>query len=128
MGMRVFEHGVEVAVNKHLHSASHFVKRHKRRIYLDRITDRTDDRNVIRVIGKSNGWFHGISKCIGYVPTDIADKLVRANMEDKVKVRLQMISIDGKQSINIRFDILGPKDDYVKYSSMRSNSPHNFLQ
>ena len=118
MGMRVFEHSVDVAVNKRVHAARNFAKRHKRRIYLSRVPGHTVDKREIRIIGKSKGWFFEKSKCIGYVPSDIADKLLHANLDDKVKLRLHMISINGKHSINVRFDIFGPKDDYEKYTSI----------
>ena len=120
IGMRVFEHGVDVTkVNGRYHAARGFVKRHKRRIYLDRTTDNNDVPSAIRVIGKSKGWFFERSKCIGYLPADIADKLIRTNLEDKVKARIQTILIDDKHTLNIRFDIFGPMDDYEKYSSIR---------
>jgi hypothetical protein len=116
IGMRVFEHGIEVAVKKRFHAARNFAKRHNRRIYLSRATVHADDPGAIRVIGKSKGWFFEKTGCIGYVPSDVADKLLRTNLEHKVKVRLQMISIDDKHSIKIRFDILGPRDDFEKYN------------
>jgi hypothetical protein len=116
--MQIFEHGVEVAgVNNRLHDARKFVKRSRRRIYLERVPDNKHDSNSIRVIGKSKGWFFEKNKCIGYVPTDIAEKLVLAEMEDKVTARLQLVSIEDRNSIGIRFDILGPKDYYKKYCS-----------
>jgi hypothetical protein len=118
VGMRVFEDSVQVAVNNRLKAARNFAKRHRRRIYLNRATDHADDPGAIRVIGKSKGWIFEKNECIGYVPTDIAYKLVHTDMEDKVKVRLYMILIDGKDSIKIHFDIFGPKDDYGKYSSI----------
>lgn len=118
MGMRVFEHSVDVAVNKRTRAARNFAKRHKRRIYLSRVPDHTVDARAIRVIGKSKGWFLEKSKCIGYVPSDIADKLLHTNMGNKVKLRLHMISVDDKRSVSVRFDIFGPKDDYEKYSSV----------
>jgi hypothetical protein len=119
MGMLVFEHSVDVTeVNERHHAARKFVKRHKRRIYLDRITDQKNVPSAIRVIGKSKGWFFERSKCIGYLPADIADKLIRTNLGNKVKVQIHMILIDDKATLNIRFDIFGPKDDYEKYSSI----------
>ena len=117
-GMRVFEHGIDVAVNKHVRAARNFAKRHKRRIYLSRVTSDTGDMHEIRVIGKSKGRFFEKSECIGCVPPDIADKLLRTKMDDKMKVLLDMISIDDKHSITIRFDMFGPKDDLEKYSSI----------
>ncbi len=119
MGMRVFEHNVNVTEgNECYRAARKFVKRHKRRIYLDRITDNKDVPSAIRVIGKSRGWLFERSKCIGYLPANIADKLIRTNLEDKVKAQLQTILIDNKHTLKIRFDIFGPKDDYEKYSSI----------
>ena len=115
-GMEVFEYGVEVAgVSKRAHQALKFAKRNKRRIYLERVPDDRRAQNTIRVIGKSRGWFLERRKCIGYVPADIARRLVLNGMEDKVKTRLQLVSIDDKKSIEIRFDILGSKDNYDKY-------------
>jgi len=116
--MEVFEHGVEVAgVSERSHNARKFAKRNKRKIYLERVADNKCEPNSIRVIGKSRGWFLERRKCIGYVPADIAKKLVLSEMEDKVKTRLQFLSVDDKKSIEIRFDILGSKDFYDKYRS-----------
>lgn len=117
MGMRVFEHGVDVAVNKRIRAARNFAKRHKRSIYLSRVRGAVET-HPIRVIGKSKGWFFEKRECIGYVPPDIADKLLRTNMDNKVKLHLHMISIDDKHSISVRFDIFGPKNDYEEYSSV----------
>ncbi len=117
-GMQIFEYGVEVAgVSKRFHAARRFLKRSKRRIYLERAPDNKHAPNAIRVIGKSKGWFLEKNKCIGYVPGDIAKKLVLNEMEDKVTTRLQLVSIDGKNSLEIRFDILGSKYFYEKYCS-----------
>jgi hypothetical protein len=116
--MRIFEHGVEVAeVNKRYRNAKKFARRRRRRLYLERVRNLETDPKAIRVVGKSKGWFLEKRKCIGYVPGDIAQKLVFTATEGKVTARLQMISIDDSHSIEIRFDILGPKEDYEKYSS-----------
>jgi hypothetical protein len=114
--MQVFEYGVEVAgVRKRLHAARSFAKRSRRRIYLERVPTKAHEPGAIRVIGKSKGWFFERNKCIGYVPADIAKKLVLNEMEDKVTTRLQFVSINDKDSLEIRFDILGSKDYYEKY-------------
>lgn len=117
-GMRVFEYGIDVVeVNNRHRAARKFVRRSKRRVYLQRISDHKDDPRAIRVIGKSKGWFFHMSECIGYVPAEIASKLMDADMQDKVIARLQSISIHDKRSIGIRLDILGTEDDYTKYCS-----------
>ena len=118
IGMRIFEHNVDVAVDKRLRAAKKFAQRHRRRIFLSLDTRNTVDARAIRINGKSKGRFFENSKCIDYVPHDIADKLLRTNMDDKVKVRLHMISVDNKRSVTIRFDLFGPKDDFEKYRAV----------
>lgn len=118
MGMKIYAHGVDVVVpEKRRRIARRFAKRRKRRIYLQRVSDSKNDSNAIRVIGKSKGWFFESEKCLGYVPEDIAKHLVYRGMEDNVKARLQLIAIEDRNSINIRFDLLGPWDDFEKYDS-----------
>ena len=117
-GMKIFAHGVEVAEDNHCHRyARKFVKRSKRRIYLKREPENKPDFSAIRVMGESTGWFFGARKCIGYVPADLARKLVISGIDAKVEAQLQMILVDGKDSVKIRFDLLGSSDDYEKYSS-----------
>ena len=116
MGMKIYTHGVEVVVpGNRRRAARRFIKRRKRRIYLQREPDSGNDPAAIRVIGKSKGWFTEVQKCIGYVPADITERLINGCMEDKVKARLQMIAIEDRDSIDIRFNLLGPQDDYERY-------------
>lgn len=120
MGMKIFEHGVEVVMARQRFSyANKFVRRSKRRLYLQREPANKHDSHAIKVIGKSKGLFFEANKCIGYVPADIARKLVLTGLEDKVKARLQLIYREGKGPLNIRFDLLGPLDDYQKYCSWK---------
>ncbi|MGB5541500.1 MAG: HIRAN domain-containing protein [Gammaproteobacteria bacterium] len=117
-GMRIFAHGVEVAEDNHCHRyARKFVKRSKRRVYLQREPENKHDFSAIRVMGESTGWIFGARRCIGYVPADLARKLVITGIDAKVEARLRMILVDGKDAVKIRFDLLGPADDYEKYSS-----------
>ncbi len=117
-GMKIFEHGVEVAGTNYRDSyAQKFAKRSMRKIYLQNTPDDIPDANTMRVMGKSKGWFLQAEKCIGYVPADIARKLFITGMENKVKARLQLIYIEEKDSISIRFDVLGPTTDYERYRS-----------
>ena len=120
--MRVFEYGVEVAGirNRYFH-AKRFVRRSKRKIYLQPEPGNRQNSTAIRVIGKSRGWFFEVNNCIGYVPADIARKLVVTGIQDKVEARLQMIYLEDRDSSYIRFDILGSKDDYDAYSSRNSS-------
>ena len=115
--MRVFENDIVAEVNERHTAARKFIKRHKRRIYLEGITDDQGNPNAIRLIGKSKGWFFERSKCIGYLPANIASKLIRANMQNKVIAQLQMIVVYDKHALYIRFDILGPTDTFETYRS-----------
>lgn len=117
-GMRIFEYGVELdGVGKRSSHAKKFVKRSLRRIYLQRDPDNKPDATAVRVMGKSKGWFFTAEKCIGFVPPGIARKLVNAGLADKVTVRLQLISTEDRNSVHIRFDMLGRMSDYENYST-----------
>jgi hypothetical protein len=117
-GMKIYAHGVDVVVpNQRQRIARKFARRRKRRIYLRREPGDRNGSNAIRVIGKSRGWFLNSKQCIGYVPEDIARKLVTTGIEDKVIARLQLIDIEDRNSINIRFDLLGPLNEYHEYHS-----------
>ena len=114
--MRIYEHGIDMlGVNHRSSYARYFVKRSMRKIHLQALPGNKRDSNTMKVMGKSKGWFFEVERCIGFVPADIARKLVVSGMENSVKVRLQMICIEDNDSINIRFDILGPTDDFERY-------------
>ena len=118
MGMKIYAHGINVVVpNNRRRIAKKFVKRRKRRIYLQRESANRNESNTIRVIGKARGWFFESQKCIGFVPEAIANKLVITGMEDKVKARLQLIAVEDRDSVNIRMDLLGPLDNYETFCS-----------
>jgi hypothetical protein len=120
-GMRVYEYGVEVAgVRNRYYAAKRFVRRSNRKLYLQREPGSRKNPAAIRVIGKSQGWLFEARRCIGYVPADIARKLVVTGIEGKVQARLQMIYIEDRNSSYIRFDILGPKDNYAHYASRKN--------
>ena len=69
-----------------------------RKIHLQALPGNKPDSNTMKVMGKSKGWFVVVEKCIGYVPADIAMKLVASGMENKVIARLQLICIEDKDS------------------------------
>lgn len=118
LGMKIIEHGIEVSDVKHrYYTVKKFARRRKRRIYLERVLNNKEDLNAIRVIGKSKGWFFESNKCIGYVPTDIAKQLIATGLENKVKVQPQLIWVDDKHHLGVRFDIVGLENDYEKYCS-----------
>lgn len=118
MGMQVIEHGIEVSgVNYRFNTVKKFAKRRKKRIYLKREPGNKNPPNKIKVIAKSKGWFFETKKCIGYVPTDIANQLIDTGLEERVKVRLRLIWIEDKNYMGVRFDLVGRNDAYEKYHS-----------
>lgn len=122
-GMKVFEHGLEViGVNSRKSYARRFLKRSMRQIYLQPDSDNELDSDTLLVMSRSRGWFLQTKKCIGYVPADVARKLIVTGMENRVIIRLQLIYIEDKDLVHIRFNVLGPIVDFEKYSS-GSDSP-----
>jgi hypothetical protein len=117
-GMQTFEEGIEVwGVEHRFNTAKNFAQRSKRKLYLERDTRNKHDPNAIRVMGKYSHWLFRRKKCIGYVPTDVAKQLVKTELVDKVEARLSMIWLENRSYIGIRFDIVGPENDYKKYCS-----------
>ena len=116
LGMRTFEEGVEVSgVERRYNSARRFAQQSKRKLYLEREKRNKKDPHAIKVMGKYSHWLFKRKKCIGYVPSDVARQLVEAELVDRVEARLSMIWIQDKHYLGIRFDIVGPKNDFEKY-------------
>lgn len=102
-------------------SAWKFVKSKGRRIYLKCEEDNRDGSAVIKVIARTQGWLFERQKCIGYIPDDVANKLVSSGTENKVKARLQLIDMENGEAIDIRINLLGPMNTYEQfYSTYRS--------
>jgi hypothetical protein len=117
-GMKVFEHGLEVVgVNSRQSYARRFLKRSMRQIYLQPVPGNGLDTDTLLVMSKSRGWFLQTKKCIGHVPADVAWKLIATGMENRVIIRLQLIHIEDKDSVHIRFNVLGPIADFERYCS-----------
>ena len=118
MGMKVYVHGMTVLVPRnHRRIAWKFVRGRKRRIYLQYESDDKQNSSVIRVIGKSKGWFFEKEKCFGFVPDNITNMLENEGLVGKIKPRLQLIAIGNDTSIDIRVNLLGPMDDYERLLS-----------
>lgn len=116
--MCVLEKNVEVeGVEFHRYDAERFMLRSNRSIFLVREPDNRHDPNLIKVIGKSKNRFLKARKCIGYVPADISNRIVKAGVEKKVQAQLREAVIGDRRHIRINFDLLGPKDVYDKYRS-----------
>ena len=125
-GMTVYEDDVEVVgVGNPCRHARKFLKRSKRRIYLQREPGNTHEADAIKVMGRSKGWFREVRKCIGYVPSDIARRLVASGVDSRVMAKLHLVSIRDRDSIQIRINLLGPLSDYEKYAVKRDwQAPH----
>lgn len=118
MGMKVHVHGMTVLVPRNRRRlARKFVRGRRRRIYLQYERDDRQHSSVIRVIGKSKGWFFEKEKCIGFVPDNITSMLENEGLVRKVKPRLQLIAIGNDTSIDIRVDLLGPMDECERFPS-----------
>lgn len=116
-GMTVYEHGVEIADARWRQArAKRFVKRRKRHIYLQPETHGRHDSPAIRVMGRSRGLFFEHRRCLGYLPDTVARKLLTVGLEDQVSARLQLIIIEDTGPVHIRLDLLGPADQYDRYT------------
>lgn len=116
-GMTIYEHGVEIAGTVQRHArVRHFARRRRRFIYLQPETDAMDDYLAIRVMGRSRGFFFEKQRCLGYLPEPVARRLRRARLENRVSALLQLIIIEDTGPVHIRLVLLGPADQYDRYT------------
>lgn len=66
--------------------------------------------------GYRNGFFGGKAKFLGYVPAEIAAKLVALNLDNCIKPRLLKTYVGDDGFVEIEFQIIGIQDRYKDYN------------
>jgi hypothetical protein len=115
-GMQIFEDTLEVAgVQYRKTQALGFAKGKQQFLYLEREPDNKHDSNTIRVIGHSKRFFSTKQWFLGYVPAEVAKRVVTRGFWGKVAARLRLIEVSEEGYIGIQFDLLGPKGQKRDY-------------
>lgn len=120
-GFRIYFDSVPVmGVTMRKVEATTFCKAQGRQLVLEREPDNRHDPNAIKVIGSWKGWFRRKSRLLGYVPAEMAAKLVETGVAPKVLPRLKKTYLGDDGFVEIEFQIIGPKQEYER---LRSREP-----
>ncbi len=128
-GYQVFEDRVEVTgvsfFRAHILS---FAKSKSKWLALEQDTDTVSGNKLIKIFGCTKWLFITKRKLIGYVPTEISNRIVKSGYFLKLIPRLQEIYIDDKESISIYFQILGPKGEKYIYNPPKAEGGGHYTE
>jgi hypothetical protein len=116
-GFQIFEERLEVAgVGHRREDAAAFVRGTHLWLEFKRDTANPYDKNAIRVIGCSRGFFGTTRRYfIGYVPAPAAEAIVEGRYFERVRPRLLKTWIGDTGYVEVMFQVLGPKGERYEY-------------
>lgn len=128
-GFQIFEDRLEVAgISFRKGDAAAFAASKNGWLELERETDNKYDKNAIKVIGCSKGFFGTKRRFIGYVPKDVSKKVMEHGFWGKVKPRLFKTYIGDSGFVEILFQILGPKGQKYQFDPPRSQEGGHYTE
>lgn len=114
-GMQIYDGGEVSGIHYHKAAAARFIRGKEHQLELVREPTNRHDPNAIRIIGSVKGLFGRKRLFIGYVPAEIAKRMVHTGVMGSVIPRLRYLRLDGEY-VTVSFEILGPKSTIEKYS------------
>ncbi|MDD5299818.1 MAG: HIRAN domain-containing protein [Gallionella sp.] len=124
-GYQIYKRMLNVAgIWFYKHDASLFIRDKCQTLELEREPDNPKDKNAIRVIGitPTSRYF------IGYVPKEISEVLVKLDLLNKVEPRLDRTYHGGEDYVDIRFQIIGLKENKKQFDAFSKNKPADIRQ
>lgn len=121
-GFQIFESRLEVeGTSFRREDATSFAESSTQWLELERDIGNKHDKNAIKVIGCSKGFFFGTKRrFIGYIPKDVSKLVVGNGFWGQVQPRLLKTYVGSRGFIEILFQLLGPKSKKFKYSPPKS--------
>lgn len=111
-GFQIYERMLTVAgITFRRKDAAAFAKGKRPWLEIEREPGNTYDPNAIKVIGCSKGFFGDKRRFIGYIPKEVSKLIVEGDYLDKVLPRLDRAYVGYDDFVEIRFQIIGPKDE-----------------
>jgi hypothetical protein len=115
-GLQIFADRLEVAgLAFRKNDATAFASSSDGWLELERELTNKFDRNAIKLIGCSDGFFGTKRRFIGYVPKDVASIIVEGGFLDTVQPRLLKTYVGEGGFVEILFQILGPKGQRYQF-------------
>ncbi|SMP46246.1 hypothetical protein SAMN06295888_1041 [Desulfonatronum zhilinae] len=128
-GFQIFEDRLEVAgVSFRKSDAAAFAASKNGWLKLEREADNKHDKNAIKVIGCSKGFFGTKRRFIGYVPKDASKKVMERGFWGKVKPRLLKTYVGDSGFVEILFQILGPKGQKYQFDPPKSHEGGHYTE
>ncbi len=75
------------------------------------------DPNAIKIMGVVRAWVFKRRYHIGYIPADMAKKLVVGRFWPKVAAQLRMV--EAREYTHVKFDLLGPVGRKKEYATLK---------
>lgn len=111
-GFQIYEETKVAGVSLRKSHVIDFFEAENQDLVLEREPTNTHDNNAIKVFG--------VSSCgkalLGYVPKEIAARIVRTNSYSLIYPRLRSIYVADNGYVEVGFQILGPKSHKSHYS------------
>lgn len=122
-GFQIFEERLPVSgIGFRKSEAASFAKASDSWLEWEREPGNTHDSNAIKIIGCSKGWFGTKHRFIGYVPKEVAEKVVYARLFHRMRPRLLKTYVGDQGFVEVLFQLLGPRSDIDSY---RMDRPRN---
>ncbi len=106
--------------------AASFVKAGKKWLELERENGNKHDKNAIKVIGCSKGFFGTKRRFIGYLPKEVSKLVVNNGFWGQIQPRLLKTHTGGGGFIEILIQLLGPKGKKHQYCPRNSSSGSHY--
>lgn len=122
-GFQIFEERLEVAgMSFRKTDAISFAKSSNIWLELERDIGNKYDKNAIKVVGCSKGFFGVKRRFIGYVPKYVSELIVTNRFWGLVKPRLLKTYVGNGDFVEVLFQLLGPKGKKYEYSPSKSDT------
>lgn len=116
-GFQIYEDWVDVAgIHVRRSAALAFVRSRAGWIELRRDYRNQHDKNAIQVIGCNKGWFGTKRRLIGYLPRDVARRVMENGFWGLIQPRLLKTYVGDTEFVEVVLQIIGPKGKQYKYN------------
>jgi len=115
-GYQIFEERLEIAgLYRRKGQAIDFVKNTDIWLEFEREPGNEYDSNAIKVLGCTKKLFGTKKYFLGYVPKEVAQAIVKAQLDNDIQPRLEFTSLSDTNYVDIIFQVLGPKEKKAQY-------------
>jgi len=119
-GYQIYEERLEVAgLVYRKKDVARFIRGRRPRLEFEREPTNKHDPNAIKIIGISESPLFGPRKRhIGYVPAEIAERIVAGGYWNRVLPRLLHTYLSDKGFVEVDFQLLGPRGGKRQYEDL----------